>query len=256
MPASPRQAQFIKSLTESRSQAIVADGKSPEAILALLDRLDTRGASSLIDVLMAMPENPRQASPLDAQRIEQVAALRAALPTMSGGDASFARSLVEQWDRKGHLSDKQWACVEKLAAATPSKVTTAPTPGVYSATDGTIAKVVLSQAGRPYAKRLIGVTTGGRLDWAYDAQLVHRLGDAVAVDDATVRAAACRLQWGAEPGSDQLLMLARAHAHDRSTCMFCLRPLTDEEDGRSVAVGYGPVCAEKYNLPWGVPVTA
>jgi hypothetical protein len=32
-------------------------------------------------------------------------------------------------------------------------------------------------------------------------------------------------------------------------CCFCLRPLFGE-DGRSVAVGYGPVCADKFGLPW------
>lgn len=31
-------------------------------------------------------------------------------------------------------------------------------------------------------------------------------------------------------------------------CVFCAKQLTDE---RSVAVGYGPQCAEKYSLPWG-----
>lgn len=32
------------------------------------------------------------------------------------------------------------------------------------------------------------------------------------------------------------------------TCCFCARELTDE---RSTTVGYGPVCADKYGLPWG-----
>lgn len=31
-------------------------------------------------------------------------------------------------------------------------------------------------------------------------------------------------------------------------CCFCHRPLTDE---RSTDVGYGPVCAQHYHLPWG-----
>lgn len=31
-------------------------------------------------------------------------------------------------------------------------------------------------------------------------------------------------------------------------CIFCSRDLTDE---RSIAMGYGPVCAENHNLPWG-----
>ena len=31
-------------------------------------------------------------------------------------------------------------------------------------------------------------------------------------------------------------------------CAFCARPLTD---ARSTEVGYGPICAENYGLPWG-----
>lgn len=33
------------------------------------------------------------------------------------------------------------------------------------------------------------------------------------------------------------------------SCVFCSRLLTDE---RSVEVGYGPVCADKNGLPWGL----
>ena len=32
------------------------------------------------------------------------------------------------------------------------------------------------------------------------------------------------------------------------TCCFCARALTDD---RSVSVGYGPICAGHYGLPWG-----
>lgn len=36
-------------------------------------------------------------------------------------------------------------------------------------------------------------------------------------------------------------------------CCFCNRPLDDE---RSTAVGYGPVCADHYGLPWGAAPAA
>lgn len=41
---------------------------------------------------------------------------------------------------------------------------------------------------------------------------------------------------------------AAAHGHAHGNCVFCSRDLTDE---RSTTVGYGPVCAERYSLPWG-----
>jgi len=40
---------------------------------------------------------------------------------------------------------------------------------------------------------------------------------------------------------------AAAFGQTSSFCCYCARHL---EDGRSVEVGYGPVCAKKYNLPW------
>ena len=41
---------------------------------------------------------------------------------------------------------------------------------------------------------------------------------------------------------------AAAHGHQSGACCFCGRDLNDE---RSTAVGYGPVCAAKWSLPWG-----
>lgn len=41
---------------------------------------------------------------------------------------------------------------------------------------------------------------------------------------------------------------AADHGHSSGACCFCGRDLNDE---RSTAVGYGPVCAAKWSLPWG-----
>jgi DNA-binding IclR family transcriptional regulator len=45
---------------------------------------------------------------------------------------------------------------------------------------------------------------------------------------------------------------AVAYARLTSTCCFCGTGLTDE---RSVRHGYGPICADRYNLPWDAPRT-
>ena len=42
--------------------------------------------------------------------------------------------------------------------------------------------------------------------------------------------------------------IAAAYGRRTGNCCFCARRLTDE---RSVTVGYGPICANKFNLPWG-----
>lgn len=41
---------------------------------------------------------------------------------------------------------------------------------------------------------------------------------------------------------------AGAYGHKHGKCCFCQKGLTDPT---SKAVGYGPVCAKHYNLPWG-----
>ena len=49
---------------------------------------------------------------------------------------------------------------------------------------------------------------------------------------------------------DTLLTAEQAaeFGHLYGMCVYCGRGLTDE---RSIAVGYGPICAENHGLPWG-----
>lgn len=42
--------------------------------------------------------------------------------------------------------------------------------------------------------------------------------------------------------------VAAEYGHMTGNCCFCSRGLND---ARSTEVGYGPVCAEKFGLPWG-----
>jgi hypothetical protein len=51
-----------------------------------------------------------------------------------------------------------------------------------------------------------------------------------------------------EIGGD-VVKAAKAHGAQHSNCCFCGRGLTTNE---SVANGYGPICAERYGLPWEV----
>jgi len=45
---------------------------------------------------------------------------------------------------------------------------------------------------------------------------------------------------------------AAALGHQTHFCCFCGLQLTDEGEGKSVEVGYGPICAGNNGLPWGV----
>lgn len=42
--------------------------------------------------------------------------------------------------------------------------------------------------------------------------------------------------------------VAAEYGHETGNCSFCSKELTDN---RSLSVGYGPVCADKFGLPWG-----
>lgn len=44
---------------------------------------------------------------------------------------------------------------------------------------------------------------------------------------------------------------AKEFGHKTNICCFCGRLLTDDREGRSVEVGYGPVCAQTWGMPWG-----
>jgi hypothetical protein len=49
--------------------------------------------------------------------------------------------------------------------------------------------------------------------------------------------------------------VAKVHGHRTGYCCFCGRLLTDDRNGFSVDMGYGPICSEKWGLPWGVSVS-
>ena len=48
--------------------------------------------------------------------------------------------------------------------------------------------------------------------------------------------------------ADEPAKVASEYGTLTGSCCFCCLPLKDE---RSTAVGYGPVCAKHFNLPWG-----
>lgn len=99
---------------------------------------------------------------------------------------------------------------------------TSSTPGYLQLTDG----------GPFGANRWYGrVSPDGELEMgkagrAVEAQLVQLL-ESLAADPASV---------------------AADYGHVTGSCCFCHRRLSDD---RSVTVGYGPVCADKFGLPWG-----
>jgi hypothetical protein len=208
-----RQLDFIRSLASERTVALAANPQ-------ILQRqcITSRDASAIIDALKALPTDPREVDPSEQARID---ALRGALPTLAERDASFARSLISQWDERGRLSERQWPHVESLAA-TP-KVTVE--PGVFILDSGTLITVYRTQRGHLAGK----IWDGEKWIYTSGAQRSAANGRKITAEEAA------------------------AFGHATGCCVFCARELTDD---RSVHVGYGPVCAANNALPWGELTTA
>lgn len=89
----------------------------------------------------------------------------------------------------------------------------------------------------------IAVTDGGRYgDNVYFGRIT-RDGVFVTSRSCTTQVKDFVKQFEAEPAE-----VAAIYGKSSGNCVFCSRELTDD---RSISVGYGPVCAGHYNLPWG-----
>lgn len=213
-PVSDKQLAYIRSLAAERTVALA---ERPDVLSRVVET--TRDASVMIDLLKALPRDPRPVDPDEQARIE---ALRAAVARLSTQDARFALSLLSQYDERGSLSERQWPHVERLAAGPAPTVDL--DEGVYVLDDGTMITVYRTKRGF-----LAGKVWDGS-SWAYETGAQRRAGA------------------GRKITADE----AAAFGHATGCCVYCARDLTDD---RSVEVGYGPVCAAKHDLPWGETAT-
>lgn len=189
--------------------------------------------------------------------------LRANLSKLSFSDASFAQSLLDQSERR-MLSEKQWAWVERLAqrATAPARETTSlgsvagllnlfatakanglKNPAIVA--QSPVGLIRLSVAGeRARQPGTINVAEKGRFGEATWYGRIKLDGTFEAArDGAPAELVSYLAEFAAAPAET-----AAKHGHITGNCCFCDRPLTDE---RSTSVGYGPVCAKKWSLPWG-----
>lgn len=210
-----KQIQFLKTLCAQRTQALATERW---AHLLAGDINTARDASRIIDTLLKQVPVDINETPEYLALKADVEALRAVLSTLSGRDRDFAESLISQFDRSGRLSEKQVPHVKRLAAGTP---TTTVEEGVYVLEDGTLITVYTTKRGF-----LAGKVWNGSA-WEYTSGAQRRAAD------------------GRKITAEE----AAAFGHATGCCVFCARDLTDD---RSVQVGYGPVCAQKHSLPWGL----
>lgn len=215
MSVSQKQIDFIKSL--SRERASWLSENKPEWYKA---PQTSREASSLINLLMRAPRDPK---PVDEATQKEVNALRAVLNALNVKDAGFARSLIDQFDQRGSLSDKQMTWVRTLAdrAENPKAE---PVVGIHFV-DGEYISVYQTKTGRLAGRRLHIVN--GKGSFEYEAGILGKYD----LSEATILT------------QEQASVFGRTHGF----CVFCCRDLTDD---RSLAVGYGPTCASNHDLPY------
>jgi hypothetical protein len=158
--------------------------------------------------------------------------------TATPRDRSFAMDLVNHLQRKGALSERQAPYADKLIArytkggnAIASVPVTPLDNGLYlTLASGEIHKLYTTQNDRQAAKVLTVINGHGSFDYVKGG--TREVAQRVAKGEARVLT------------QDEAAAFGRQHGF----CCNCCRDLTDD---RSLAAGYGPVCAD--NLGWWYP---
>lgn len=180
--------------------------------------------------------------------------------------SSFARSLVTQNEMNGRqLSAKQMAWVHIIVIEHESPL---PDPGAQDAPRLTQVRAMLDEAAETLKTPKVNLTTadGQRVRLGRAGERA-RIPGVIHITDGGPYGAntyfgsiqldgTLRPSQAMTPEVETLLFafdrdpqaVARAYGHNTGSCCFCSRELTD---GRSVAMGYGPICAGKFSLPWG-----
>ena len=183
----------------------------------------------------------------DAQAMEIVSKL----------PGTFAQSLTRQWVTRGHLSDRQWPWIHKLAVDTltpPAPVASGPDClaivtlfSVASANGMKRPRISFPQAKFSLAGKLsrhagcIHVSQG-----SYPGKYFGRIdptGKFIPGRDSALLDVAFLSAFAADP-----IGFAQSNGKESGSCRFCNLTLTTTE---SVSVGYGPICAGHWGLPWG-----
>jgi Family of unknown function (DUF6011) len=198
---------------------------------------------------------------------ENIQPLIDALPNLSAKSAEFANSLISQHAKRG-LSPKQWFWVNKLAtdaSAPPVAVTQVGNvsaivalldtakqhlkrPAILVRANDTDLRLNIagSAAKIPGSINVCGTVkhADGRNDWYGRITREGEFQPSPKYDAQTQTAvAAALIALANDP-----VKAAGAYGSLTGVCCFCGRGLTDE---RSTKVGYGPICAGHWGLPWG-----
>lgn len=187
------------------------------------------------------------------------------------GDQTFAHSLLQQLTKKGTLSEKQWAWVERFAndvecVGVPDFTKEEVHVGEFG---GVIALFTKAKQYLKFPKIALQLANGHKVQLALAGNGSKAPGTVTVTDGAPYG----QSKWygrvtkdglweptkTADAIKNDLTSILAQLAHDPAgtaaaygklsgACCFCMSKLTDP---KSTAVGYGPQCAKQWGLPWG-----
>ena len=193
----------------------------------------------------------------------------AAITELRAVPGEFPKSLITSFDTKGRLSESQWFWAHKLVLDNRRKASSVSSggdmlkPGSHArisqlfdtAAEGGLKRpritirhneheLLFTIAGSgskfPGAVNVMSPGAFGERTWfgrLLDSDLLHRSAD------CTDAIAGIVAEFADDP-----IEFAATHGRRSGFCCFCGRELRTDE---STSVGYGPVCAERWGLPWG-----
>ena len=200
---------------------------------------------------------------LDADQQVRIDALLAVVDKLGRGDAGFAHSLAQNFRTWGRLSDKQLNWVDTLtqrahapAPAPAQQVNVQKIQDLFAVASQKLRrvkvavqsaggqKVVFTKAGpaSKYAGQIL-VTDGGPFGANKFFGRIDVKGDFYATRSAVADVQAVVTEFAENPAD-----VAGKYGKLTGGCSFCNHKLDDD---RSLQVGYGPVCAKRFNLVWG-----
>lgn len=196
---------------------------------------------------------------------EQVETLRPLIRELWVNDQNFANSLVAAWDKKGRLSQPQQLWVDKMIDKARERMNT-PKPEPVRVDLGANMRPLheLFQRARNNKIQIPKIKThlesGSTLTLSLNntGEFVYlKLGDVYygKVDKDGRLAIHPRVQVCEEIHTlakdigENPSRVGKIHGAKWDNCMFCGRGLTTKD---SVFYGYGPICAEKWGLEWGI----
>jgi hypothetical protein len=191
-------------------------------------------------------------APLTEARID------AALPLMSEHDAATVRDIRERSSRYGGMTVKQMGLVAMLVARAERAAGKHEQPKIDLSRINQMFDKASETLKRPFVNFLVAgqefkVSPAGaesrnpgflyvKRGGSYQGKISPR-GEFSASREAAEGILEALQTFAADP-----VKAAFAYGQETGSCCFCARELTDP---RSVTVGYGPICADRFGLPWG-----